>query len=187
MKLIGIVGNNANRSYNRTLLQYMAKHFANDVELEVREIGQLPMFNENLMKAVPEAVTELMTAIEAADGVVIATPEYDHSITACLKSCLEWLSCVGHPLTDKPVMIVGASLGQQGTSWAQTQLREILNSPGINAQVLPGNQFMLSFASQKFDEQGQMTDARTVEFLEKCFGSFQRFVQTNRETQLALA
>lgn len=185
MKLIGIVGNNANHSYNRTLLRYMAQHFDQDAELEIREIGDLPMFNENLLVAVPAAVTDLITAIDGADGVIIATPEYDHAITACLKSCLEWLSCVGHPLTNKPVMIVGASLGQQGTSWAQTQLREILNSPGINAQVLPGNQFMLSFAKQQLDATGQLTDNRTIQFLEKCFKAFQRFVQTTNGTDFA--
>lgn len=185
MKLIGIVGNNADHSYNRVLLQYMSEHFNDNAELEVKEIKDLPMFNENLLGDIPDSVNDLIDSISTADGVIIATPEYDHSIPACLKSAIEWLSCVGHPLTNKPIMIVGVSLGQQGTSWAQTQLREILNSPGINAQVLPGNQFMLSFAKKQLDSAGQLNDLKTVQFLEKCFESFQKFVVTNQNTQFA--
>ncbi len=76
-------------------------------------------------------------------------------------------------------MIVGVSLGQQGTSWAQTQLREILNSPGINAHVMPGNQFMMSFAKQNFDSDGTLTNQQTVDFLTKCFESFLKFTSIN--------
>lgn len=175
MKLIGLVGNNASQSYNRTLLQYMARHFGPEVEIEVREIQDLPLFNEDI-QVTPASVTDLAAAIEAADGVIIATPEYDHSIPACLKSCIEWLSYAAHPLTDKAVMVIGTSLGQQGTSFAQTQLREILNSPGVNARVLSGHQFMLGFAKKQFDEEQNLTDARTVSFLEQCFDAFKAFV-----------
>lgn len=185
MKLVGIVGNNAKHSYNRILLQYMEKHFPDQAELEIVEIGDLPMFNENLLGNVPENVNQFIDKIAEADGVIIATPEYDHSIPACLKGSIEWLSCVGHPLTNKPVMIIGASLGQQGTSWAQTQLREILNSPGVSAQVLPGNQFMLSFAKQQLNEAGDLVEEKTIKFLEKCFASFLIFVDTTEKIQIA--
>ncbi|GAK48699.1 putative fumarate reductase [Secundilactobacillus oryzae JCM 18671] len=185
MKLIGIVGNNANFSYNRILLNYMAKHFADQVEIEAREIRDLPMFCESNEGPVPESVMDLANAIDGADGVIIATPEYDHSIPAALKSCIEWLSYAAHPFVDKPVMIIGASLGQQGTSWAQTQLREILNSPGVNARVLSGNQFMLSFAKQQLNEAGNLTNEKTIHFLDQCFASFEQFVQVNNSMKVA--
>lgn len=179
MKIIGLVGNNNNISYNRTLLQFMASHFTDNVNIEICEIDAVPLFSEKMAnEGTPEAVKRLSNAIEAADGVVIATPEYDHSIPACLKSVIEWLSYVSHPFNGKPVMIVGVSLGVQGTSFAQTQLREILNSPGINAQVLSGNQFMLGHAKQMFDS-GKLTDEKTIVFLEKCFESFTKFIQMN--------
>jgi len=180
MKIIGLVGNNADFSYNRLLLQFMAQHFTTDVTIEVQEIKELPLFNESTAQPTPACVVAMAEKIAAADGVVIATPEYDHSIPASLKNCLEWLSYAAHPFTDKPVMVVGASLGQQGTSFAQTQLREILNSPGLNAHVLSGNQFMLGFAKQQFNEAGQLTDDRTLKFLTTCFETFQQFIQAHR-------
>lgn len=179
MKIIGLVGNNADFSYNRLLLQFMAQHFTQDVSIEVQEIKDLPMFNESTAQPTPACVAALAEKIDAADGVIIATPEYDHSIPASLKNCLEWLSYAAHPFTDKPVMVVGVSLGQQGTSFAQTQLREILNSPGLNAHVLSGNQFMMGFAKKQFDKNGQLTDERTLGFLTQCLQTFQQFVQAH--------
>ena len=83
------------------------------------------------------------TKITRADGVIIATPEHNHTISASLKSVLEWLSFEVHPFENKPVMIVGASYYDQGTSRAQVHLRKILDAPGVNAYTLPGNEFLL--------------------------------------------
>lgn len=181
MKLIGLVGNNAKHSYNRMLLQYMAQEFGLAATIEIHEINELPLFSED--SKVPDSVLVLSQAIAAADGIIIATPEYDHAIPACLKSCLEWLSSSVHPFTDKAVMIVGTSLGQQGTSFAQTQLREILNAPGVNARLLSGNQFMLGFAKEQFDNRGNLINQKTVTFLAQCFDAFQVFVRANLVTQ----
>lgn len=180
--LIGLVGNNANHSYNRKLLQFMATHYKSKAQIQIEEISSLPLFNENLLSEnTPQCVLNLSHAIQQADGVIIATPEYDHAIPAALKSTIEWLSCVTHPFNEKPVMIVGASLGVQGTSRAQDNLHQILNSPGVNSFVLPGYEFLLGNAKQKFDDQNNLTDIKTVEFLDECFDHFIRFTaDTNR-------
>ena len=78
----------------------------------------------------------LYNKITRADGVIIATPEHNHTISASLKSVLEWLSYEVHPFENKPVMIVGASYYDQGTSRAQVHLRKILDAPGVNAYTL---------------------------------------------------
>lgn len=170
---IGLVGNNADHSYNRTLLQYMARHYADQADIQVKEIAELPLFNENLFgEPIPGCVTDLSNAIEQADGVIIATPEYDHAIPAALKSAIEWLSSVTHPFTEKPVMIVGASLGVQGTARAQDNLHQILNSPGVNAFVMPGFEFLLNTCKQKFDDNNNLNDQGTVDFLDQCFDHF---------------
>ena len=67
-------------------------------------------------------------------------------------------------LDGKPVMIVGASYDVQGSSRAQLHLRQILDAPGVNATVMPGNEFLLGRAHQAFDEQGNLKDQRTVDF-----------------------
>lgn len=180
---IGLVGNNADHSYNRCLLQYMATHYNDKAHIQLEEIATLPLFNENLLnEATPQCVIDLSKAIQQADGVIIATPEYDHAIPAALKSAIEWLSCISHPFSEKPVMIVGASLGIQGTARAQDNLHQILNSPGVNGFVLPGSEFLLSNAKEKFDTQNNLTDTKTVEFLDECFNHFMKFAaDTNRD------
>ncbi|MDR0299609.1 MAG: NAD(P)H-dependent oxidoreductase [Streptococcaceae bacterium] len=179
MNFIAIVGTNASFSYNRKLLWYMKKHFSDQVNIEIQEIADIPLFSEDI-KEVPLRVRELARAIEASDGVIFSTPEYDHSITAALKSVIEWLSWGElHPLTNVPVMVVGVSLGNMGTVFAQENLRQILSSPGLDAVVLPGHQFLRGRAAQSFDEEnGNLTDARSVGWLEHCFASFRAYTET---------
>ncbi len=110
LKLIAIVGTNSKRSTNRQLLQYMQKHFADKAEIELVEIKDLPVFNKPADKQIPAEATEIAAKIEAADGVIIGTPEYDHSIPAVLMSALAWISYGVFPLLNKPVMITGASM-----------------------------------------------------------------------------
>ena len=92
LKLIAIVGTNSKRSTNRQLLQYMQKHFAEKAEIELVEIKDIPVFNKPADKQVPAEILEIAAKIEEADGVIIGTPEYDHSIPAVLMSALAWLS-----------------------------------------------------------------------------------------------
>ncbi|MRI81141.1 FAD-dependent oxidoreductase [Aerococcaceae bacterium DSM 109653] len=177
MKFVGIVGTNAEFSYNRLLLKFMAEHFNQEAEIEVLEIKDVPMFNETEDQSANEAIQHLNDKIEAADGVIIATPEHNHSVPSALKSVLEWLSFNLHPFDGKPVMIVGASYDVQGSSRSQLHLRQILDAPGVNAIVMPGNEFLLGRAHEAFDEADQLKDSRTVNFLESCFKKFMRFTQ----------
>lgn len=158
MKLVGIVGTNAKTSTNRQLLQYMQQHFADQVTIEIAEIADLPAFNEPEDRVAPAAVQTLSDQIKAADGVIFATPEYDHSIPAALKSAIEWLSYTTRPLINKPVMIVGASNGALGTSRAQAHLRQILEAPELKALVMPNVEYLLGHSLQAFDDQGNLTD-----------------------------
>src|SRR5699024_1435754 len=113
--------------------------------------------------------------ITSADGVIIATPEYNHSIPAALQSVIEWLSFRIHPFDGKPVMIVGASYDVQGSSRAQLHLRQVLDAPGVNATVMPGSEFLLGRVHEAFDENEQLKDEGTIKFLESCFKKFVRF------------
>ena len=101
LKLIAIVGTNSKRSTNRQLLQYMQKHFADKAEIELVEIKNLPVFNKPADKLIPAEALEIVAKIEAADGVIIGTPEYDHSIPAVLMSALAWISYGVFPLLNK--------------------------------------------------------------------------------------
>ena len=187
MKLIGLVGANNAKSTNRKLLQYMQKHFEKEAEIELVEIADLPVFNKPADKKVPAEVLAIAEKIEAAEGVIIGTPEYDHAIPAALANALAWLSYGIFPLLNKPVMITGASYGTLGSSRAQAQLRIILDSPEIKASVMPGSEFLLGHSLQAFDGEGNLVDLETVQKLEALFNDFRLFVKMTAKLSTAQA
>ncbi|KRM72197.1 NADPH-dependent FMN reductase [Lacticaseibacillus brantae] len=175
-KLVGIVGNNWSGSRNRLLLQYMQTRYANQFELNLLETGTLPMYSQDDENNPTPAVVAFRAAIAEADGVIIATAEHNHSVPTALKNALDWCSRVEHPMVGKPVMIVGASLGPMGTVRAQGHLRQILDSPGIGAHILPGNEFLITDSSHQFDETGQLNQPATIAFLDQSVTAFADFL-----------
>lgn len=175
MKYLAIVGTNSDVSTNRTLLQFMQKHFSNEAEIEVYEIKDLPAFMEPEDSDIPKKVEELSNKICDADGVIIATPEYDHAIPAVLKSALEWISYTSQALTDKPVLIVGASHGTLGSSRAQAHLRQILDSPELAARIMPSSEFLLGKSQSAFDLAGNLIYMDKLSELDEIFREFVLF------------
>lgn len=184
LKLIAIVGTNSKRSTNRQLLQYMQKHFADKAEIELVEIKDIPVFNKPADKLLPAEILEIAAKIEASDGVIIGTPEYDHSIPAVLMSALAWLSYGIYPLLNKPIMITGASYGTLGSSRAQLQLRQILNAPEIKANVLP-DEFLLSHSLQAFNPSSDLVDLDVIKKLDAIFDDFRIFVKITEKLRNA--
>ena len=180
MKLVAIVGTNSDRSTNRKLLKFMQKHFSDKADIEVLEIKQLPAFNEPEDKLAPAEVQAFSEKILAADGVIISTPEYDHTIPAPLSSALEWIAYTSRALINKPTMIVGASLGLLGTSRAQAHLRQILDAPELKARVMPGTEFLLGHSEQVLDDDNHLNNPEKVAELEEHFSEFQNFVELTK-------
>lgn len=176
MKIVGLLGSNAEISYNRRLLQFIGKHFEKDFAFELLEIKDIPLFNQDDDQTNTPPLQKLIKKIEGADGVIISTPEHNHTITPALKSVLEWLSYKAHPLQAKPVMVIGASYFEQGSSRAQLHLRQILEAPGVSALVFPGNEFLLGHAKSAFDKEGHLKNSQTVNFLETVIQNFLRYV-----------
>lgn len=183
MKFIGIAGSIAEKSYNRTLLQFIEKRFGKGqlFDFELLDINNIPMFNQDEDASYTPEVQNLYKKILEADGVIIATPEHNHTVPAALKSVVEWLSFKLHPFKEKPVMIVGASYYTQGSSRAQLHLRQILDSPGVDAIVMPGNEFLIGKVYEKFDSEGNLKDQKTVSFLETCLKKFIKFTKLVNE------
>ena len=187
MKFIGLVGTNSSRSTNRDLLNFMKNFFASEAEIELVEITGLPLFNKPEDHELPEAVRRIAEKIEAADGVIISTPEYDHAVPASLINALNWLSYGIFPFVDKPVMITGASYGTLGSSRAQAHLRQILDSPELKARIMPSSEFMLGHSLQAFDDQGNLTDQQKATKLDGLFKDFQVFVEITKKLKNANA
>lgn len=186
-KIIGIVGTNSDQSTNRTLLQFIAKHFGDQAEIEVLEIKDLPMFDKPANMEVPELAKEMAKKIEEADGVIISTPEYDHAVTASLMNALSWLSYGIYPFVDKPVMITGASYGTLGSSRAQAHLRQILNAPELKARIMPSSEFLLGHSLQAFDEEGNLKNADQIKQLDGLFADFVLFMDIMKQLNHAHA
>lgn len=178
---VALVGTNTAKSTNRKLLTYMKNRYTEEAEIEVVELKGLPIFKKTADLFVPEQAKEIAAKIEAADGVIIGTPEYDHSVPALLASGLAWLSYGIHPLMDKPVMIVGTSYGTLGASRAQAQLRQMLDSPEIKAAVMPSSEFLLGHSLQAFDDEGKLTTEDEVKQLDGLFQDFLQFTEVTAQ------
>lgn len=180
---IGLVGTNSDNSTNRKLLQFMQKHFSDKVSIELMEIRDFPLFNKPEADQLPEVVKDAAEKISQSDGVIISTPEYDHSIPAALTNALNWLSYGIYPFVDKPVMITGASYGTLGSSRAQSHLRQILDSPELKARIMPSSEFLLGHSLEAFDEENALIEHEQVKKLNGLFEDFQVFVDlTNQLT-----
>lgn len=177
MKLVGLVGSNAEQSYNRMLLEFISKEYGDLFDLELLEITEIPLFNQSEDQTESEAVQRLNQKVLEADGIIIATPEHNRTIPPALKSAIEWLSFKIHPFEDKPVLVMGASYYDQGTSRAQLHLRQIMESPGVGAYTFPGNEFLLGRVKEAFDNEGKIKDPETIQFLRELLMKYMRFVE----------
>ncbi|AUJ28952.1 MAG: flavocytochrome c [Liquorilactobacillus hordei] len=177
MKLVGISGTNVDNSATALLLNFVKKEFSDLAEIEIIDVRQLPLFNESIEIGTSQQVQDISQKITEADGVIISTSEHNRSIPSALNSFIEWMSFKEHPFNNKPVMIIGTSIRVQGSSSAQLHLRQILDAPGVDALVLPGNEFLLGSSVAAFDEQNNLKDASTVKFLQSCFKNFLHFIQ----------
>lgn len=165
---------------NRRLLQFIQHHFADQAEIEIMEIGGLPVFYKTPDRSLPAGVEQMVAKLAAADGVIISTPEYDHGVPAVLMNALSWLSYGVHPLADKPVMITGASYGMLGTSRAQMMLRQMLDSPELSARIMPSSEYIVGHSLQAFDEDGNLKEEELVDRLDGLFNDFETFVDVNK-------
>ena len=135
MRVLGLSGSLRRGSLNTALLRAAAERLPAGVELvEFERLAEVPPYDEDLDAApvAPDAVRELRDAILAADAVLIATPEYNHSIPGQLKNALDWASRpAGHSaLNGKPAAAIGASKSMFGGVWAQAELRKVLAAMG---------------------------------------------------------
>jgi chromate reductase len=132
MRVLGISGSLRRGSYNSRLLRAAAATLPPGVTYEEFErLGEIPPFDEDRERLVPEPVGALRSAIREADAVIIATPEYNHSIPGVLKNALDWVSrptVAGNAFNGKPVVVIGASTGLFGAVWAQAETRKVLNA-----------------------------------------------------------
>jgi len=172
MKIVAIVGSISEKSNNKKLAKFMKERYKDTIEIEIVSLKDIPMYNEDDELDPVPIVQEIKRKVKESDGVLIVTPEYNHSIPGVLKNALDWFSRVDRPMVNKPTMIVGASTGALGTVKAQIHLRQILNSGGVAALVLPRNEVFIGNIQDKMDGEGNLTEESTIQFLDSVVESF---------------
>jgi chromate reductase len=166
LQIVGVAGSLRQGSYNQALLRAVQELAPLTMRIRIHHLSGVPLFSEDVERAgIPHAVASLREAVAQADGLLIATPEYNHCVPGVMKNALDWLSRPPGKsvLNGKPSAIMGAAIGVLGTARAQTQVRQsfvFTNTPALlQPEVLVGR------AHEKFDADGRLTDNATRKFL----------------------
>ncbi len=181
LKLVGLSGSLRRASHNSALLRSVQQRLAPgklldtpiDATLDILDYREVPLYNDDIER--PASVQALDQALRDADGVILATPEYNYGVPGVLKNAIDWASRPAYKSAfyQKPVGIMGASPGAIGTARAQGQLKQVLL--GMASQVFPYPEFNLGQAGQRFKD-GELTDPTTLEFLDKYLLEFTSWV-----------
>jgi NAD(P)H-dependent FMN reductase len=182
-KIVGLSGSLRRASYNTALLRAAAASLAGRVEVAIHTVGGIPLYDADVEagEGIPAAVRDLKDAIAAADGLILATPEYNNSIPGVLKNAIDWLS---RPPADiprvfggRPVAIIGASVGGFGTVLSQAAwlpvLRALGTRPWFEARLL------VSRAGDVFDDSGAIADEKLRGQIARFADGFVEFVTTH--------
>lgn len=163
--LLGISGSLRRASFSTAILNSLSESLGDKAELRVFTLNDVPLYDQDAdTDTPPAAVAALRAAIGAADGIVIAAPEYNHGMSGVLKNALDWAS---RPygkatLTGKPVFLFSSSPGAVGGARAHAQLNETLAS--IGARVLLRPQAVIPAVHEKVAD-GRLSDKATLDFL----------------------
>jgi chromate reductase, NAD(P)H dehydrogenase (quinone) len=158
LRISAVAGSLRVTSYNKGLLRAAAELAPPDVVIEILDLAALPLFNQDLeLTGLPPAVASLRKQVGDADALLIATPEYNHTIPRVMGNAIDWLSrrLPTSPLADKPVAIMGAARGG-GSVRAQAALRVPLTH--ARAAVLDGPVVALYNIEQLASETGDLVD-----------------------------
>jgi chromate reductase, NAD(P)H dehydrogenase (quinone) len=180
LKILGISGSLRKSSFNTSALKACGEMMPAGMSMTIARIDDLPLFNQDVFDAgLPEAVKRFRAECTAADGLLIASPEYNFSLTAPLKNAIDWASRPPNQVfQDKPVAIFSATVGPLGGPRNQYDLRRILTQ--LWGHVLPRPEVFIGAANTKFDASGKLTDETTRKFLNDLLTGFKPWIERMR-------
>jgi chromate reductase, NAD(P)H dehydrogenase (quinone) len=176
--VLAVAGSLRRDSINLALLRAAAQLAPACLAVTVFDrLATVPLFNEDVeARGLPPGVKAFREEVAAADGLLISTPEYNHSMPGVLKNAIDWLSrpAPDTVLVGKPVAVVGATTGYWGTRLAQAALRQVLFSTQSLVLQRPG--FSARNARDLFDADGQLIDVATTEALRSVMQDFSAWI-----------
>lgn len=164
--VVGFAGSLRRGSYNRALLRAATELAPSALHIVIHELDEIPLYNGDVETAgAPSGVVQLRDAIRKADGLLIATPEYNHGVPGVLKNTIDWLSRPPRDsaLNGKVAAVMGASPGMTGTARGQAQLRQAFVFTNTYALLQP--EVLVGRAHEKFDADGHLVHEATRDFL----------------------
>ena len=163
--IVAVSGSLRKESFNTRLLHAAVAMAPEGVHIEILDISKLVVYDQDMDANFPADVQAMKDKIKAADGILLATPEYNRSMSSAMKNFIDWSSRPygTGPWGGKPVYVMGASMAHTGTALAQAELR--LGLLFLGAHVLGQPEFYLGAAHEKFDAAGTLTDEETKKHL----------------------
>ncbi|MDO5606546.1 MAG: NADPH-dependent FMN reductase [Paracoccus sp. (in: a-proteobacteria)] len=172
--ILGLSGSLRRASFNSGLLRAAAELAPAGVTVQIGDISEVPLYNadDEAKDGLPAAVVRLQGQLEAADGLLLVTPEYNNGIPGVFKNAIDWMSR-GPGLAmfvDKPVAMLGASPGGFGTVLSQSHWLPVLRT--LKCALWPDGRMLVSRAAGLFDENGNLTDDKTRDQLAQFVAGF---------------
>jgi len=176
LDIVGLCGSLRAGSINRMALKLAGSVMPAGMALEIVELRDIPMFDGDLLaQGFPAPVQALRERLKRADGVVIATPEYNFSVPGMLKNAIDWASRGDdQPFSYMPVAVLSASPGPLGGARVQYDLRKIMQF--LNGMVLAKPEIFIGNTAAKFDATGQCTDETTIKFVTAQMKAFEAWI-----------
>jgi NAD(P)H-dependent FMN reductase len=185
--IVGIAGSLRTGSFNAALLRAAAEVAPPSCPVEIASIRDVPLYDADLEeRGVPATVVDLKDRVAAADGLLLVTPEYNHSLPGVFKNVIDWMSRptrdIKRVFGDCPVGIMGATPGGGGTRLAQTAWLPVLRVLGTKPWFGPS--VFVPNAGQAFDETGRLVDDKLRGLLTKYMSGFAVFMEQNRRLKI---
>jgi chromate reductase len=176
VRILGVAGSLRRGSFNAAALRAARELAPTGMTIEIFDLAPIPMYNDDVrLEGYPPPVADFRARIKAADGLLLATPEYNYSTSGVLKNAIDWASRPpDHPFDGKPIGLVGASAGTLGTARAQYHLRQMFVF--LNGFVMNRPEVMIPGAQGKFDAEGELTDQQTRDFISLHLAAFKAWV-----------
>ena len=176
-KIVVIVGSIRRDSINRKLAEALTKLAKPGTQFTFSRIDDLPLFSQDLEPSPPASVIRLRQEVQAADGVLIVTPEYNRSIPGVLKNAIDWASRPygKNSFDGKPTAAIGTAMGNIGTAAAQQHLRSILAY--LHVILMGQPEGYIVYKKDMVDDAGQVADENVRKFLQLYIDKFTAWVE----------
>lgn len=165
-KIAVVVGSLRKDSFNRQLAHAVTSLAPADFTFEYLDIGVLPLYSQEYDADYPEVARRFKQQVEAADGLLFVTPEYNRSIPGGLKNALDWGSRPwgANVWRGKPGAVLGTSPGATGTALSQQHLRNVLAY--LDVAVLGQPEMFIKHDTSRINEKGEIVSDDTRKFLQ---------------------